>query len=79
MRLSAGLLKDEKKSFASLKEILELLQTREMSIDTDDPQFIKFPKYGVVEILMNGLFLDALRASKYSTKNWVALSVFPFI
>ena len=45
-RLNDGLLKD-KKSFPSLKERLEIQRNRELNIDTDDPQFITFLKYGI--------------------------------
>ena len=44
-RLNDGLPKD-KKSFPSLKERLEIERDRELSIDTVDPQFITFLKYG---------------------------------
>ena len=45
-RLNDGLPKD-KKSFPSLKERLEIQRDRELNIDTDDPQFITFLKYGI--------------------------------
>ena len=45
-RLNDGLPRD-KKSFPSLKERLEMQRDREMNIDTDDPQFITFLKYGI--------------------------------
>ena len=45
-RLNDGLPKD-KKSFPSLKEGLEIQRDRELNINTDDPQFITFPKYGI--------------------------------
>ena len=45
-RLNGGLPKD-KKSFPSLKERLEIQRDWELNIDTDDPQFITFLKYGV--------------------------------
>ena len=45
-RLNDGLPKD-KKSFPSLKERLEIQRERELNIDTDDPQFITFLKYGI--------------------------------
>ena len=45
-RLNDGLPKD-KKSFPSLKERLEIQRDRELKIDTDDPQFITFLKYGI--------------------------------
>ena len=45
-RLNDGLPKD-KKSFPSLKGRLEIQRDRELNIDTDDPQFITFPKYGI--------------------------------
>ena len=44
--LNDGLPKD-KKSFPSLKERLEIQRDRELNIDTDDPQFITFLKYGI--------------------------------
>ena len=45
-RLNDGLPKD-KKSFPSLKERLEIQRERELNVDTDDPQFITFLKYGI--------------------------------
>ena len=45
-RLNDGLPKD-KKSFPSLKERLEIQRDRELIINTDDPQFITFLKYGI--------------------------------
>ena len=45
-RLNDGLPKD-KKSFPNLKERLEIQRERELKIDTEDPQFITFPKYGI--------------------------------
>ena len=45
-RLNDGLPKD-KKSFPSLRERLEIQRDRELNIDTDDPQFITFLKYGI--------------------------------
>ena len=45
-RLKDGLPKD-KSSFPSLKERLEIQRNRELNIDTDDPQFLTFPKYGI--------------------------------
>ena len=45
-RLNDGLPKD-KKSFPSLKERLEIQRDRELNIDTDDPQYITFLKYGI--------------------------------
>ena len=45
-RLNYGLPKD-KKSFPSLTERLEVQRDRESKIDTDDPQFITFLKYGI--------------------------------
>ena len=45
-RLDDGLPKD-KKSFPSLKERLEIQRDRKLNIDTDDPQFITFLKYGI--------------------------------
>ena len=45
-RLNDGLPKHEK-SFSSLKERLEIQKDRELNIDTDDPQFITFLKYGI--------------------------------
>ena len=45
-RLNDGLPKD-KKSFPSLKERLEIQRDWELNIDTDDPQFITFLKYGI--------------------------------
>ena len=45
-RSNDGLPKD-KKSFPSLEERLEIQRDRELSIDTDDPQFITFLKYGI--------------------------------
>ena len=44
--LNGGLPKD-KKSFPSHKERLEIQRDRELNIDTDDPQFITFLKYGI--------------------------------
>ena len=45
-RLNDGLPKD-KKSFPSLKERLEIQRERGSNIDTDNPQFITFLKYGI--------------------------------
>ena len=45
-RLNDGLPKD-KKSFPRLKERLEIQRDGELNIDTDDPQFITFLKYGI--------------------------------
>ena len=45
-RLNGGLPKD-KKSLPSPKERLEIQRDRELYIDTDDPQFITFLKYGI--------------------------------
>ena len=45
-RLKDGLPKD-KKSFPSLKDRLEIQRERELNIDSDDPQFITFLKYGI--------------------------------
>ena len=45
-RLNDGLPKD-KKPFASLKERLEIQRDQEFNIDTDNPQFITFLKYGI--------------------------------
>ena len=45
-RLNDGLPKD-KKFFPSLKERLEIQRDRELNIDTDDPQFFTFLKYGI--------------------------------
>ena len=45
-RLNDGLPKG-KKSFPSLKERLKIQRDRELNIDTDDPQFITFLKYGI--------------------------------
>ena len=45
-RLNDGLPKD-KKSFPSLKERLKIQRDRELNINTDDPQFITFLKYGI--------------------------------
>ena len=45
-RLNDGLPKD-KKSFPSLKKRFEIQRDRELNIDTDDPQFITFLKYGI--------------------------------
>ena len=45
-RLNDGLPKD-KKSFPSLKERLEIQRDRELTINTDDRQFITFLKYGI--------------------------------
>ena len=45
-RLNEGLAKD-KSPCASLKERLEIQRERESTIDTDDPQFITFLKYGI--------------------------------
>ena len=46
MRLDDGLPK-EKNWFPSLKERLEIQKSRENNVDTDDPKFIKFLKYGI--------------------------------
>ena len=46
MRLDDGLPK-EKNWFPSLKERLEIQKSRENNIDTDDPKFIIFLKYGI--------------------------------
>ena len=45
-RLNDGLPKD-KKSFQSRKERLEIQSDRVLNIDTEDPQFITFLKYGI--------------------------------
>ena len=45
-RLNDGLPKD-KNSFPSLKERLEIQRERELNINTDDPQFSTFLKYGI--------------------------------
>ena len=45
-RLNDGLPKD-KESFPSLKEKLEIQRNRELNIDTVDPQFFTFLKYGI--------------------------------
>ena len=45
-RSNDGLPKD-KKFFPSLKEGLEIQRDRELNIDTDDPQFSTFFKYGI--------------------------------
>ena len=45
-RLDDGLPTD-KQSLPNLKERLEIQKEREMNTDTDNPQFIKFLKYGV--------------------------------
>ena len=45
-RLNDGLPKD-KKSFPSLKERLEIQRDWALNIDTNDPQFITFLKYGI--------------------------------
>ena len=37
----------DKKSFPSFEERLELQRERERNVDIDDPQFIKFLKYGI--------------------------------
>ena len=34
----------DKQSFPNLKETLEAQKEREMNVDNDKPQFIKFPK-----------------------------------
>ena len=44
--MNDGLPKD-KKSFPSLNERLEIQKDRELNIDTDDPQFFTFLKYGI--------------------------------
>ena len=46
--LNDGLPKD-KKSFPSLKERLGIQRDRELNIDTEDPQFITFLKYGFLK------------------------------
>ena len=46
--LNDGLPKD-KKYFPSFKERLEIQRDRELNIDTDDPQFNTFLKYGIRE------------------------------
>ena len=45
-RLDDGLPTDEH-SFPNLKERLEIQKERKLSVDTDNPQFIKFLKYGI--------------------------------
>ena len=45
-RLDDGLPTD-KHSFPNLKERLEIQKERELNVDTDNPQFIKFLKYGI--------------------------------
>jgi len=45
-RLDDGL-PTEKQSFPNLKERLEMKKERELNVDTDNPQFIKFLKYGI--------------------------------
>ena len=45
-RLDDGLPTD-KHSFPNLKERLEIQKERELNVDTDNPQFVKFLKYGV--------------------------------
>ena len=45
-RLNDGLPED-KKFFPNLKERLEIQRDRELNFDTDDRQFITFPKYGL--------------------------------
>ena len=45
-RLNDGL-PTNKKCLPSLKEKLELQRERELNVDTDDPQFIEFFKYGI--------------------------------
>ena len=45
-RLDDGLPKD-KGSFPSLKERLDIQRNRELNVDTDDPQYITFLKYGI--------------------------------
>ena len=45
-RLNDGLPKD-KKSIPSLKERLDIQRDRDLNIDTDDPQFFTFLKYGI--------------------------------
>ena len=37
----------DKHSFPDLKERLEIQKARELNVDTDNPQFIKFLKYGI--------------------------------
>ena len=59
-RLNDGLPK-YKKSFPSLKERLEIQRDRKLNIDTDDPQFISFLKYGgFVKTILNGLCREVL-------------------
>ena len=48
-RLNDGLPK-HKKPFPSLKERLEIQRDWELNIDTDDPQFITFLKYGIRKV-----------------------------
>ena len=45
-RLDDGLPVD-KQSFPNLKQRLEIQKERELHVDTDNPQFIKFLKYGI--------------------------------
>ena len=45
-RLNDGIPKD-KKSVPSLRERLEIQRDRELNIDTDDPHFVTFLKYGI--------------------------------
>ena len=71
-RLNDGLPKD-KKSFPSLKEILEIQRDRELHIDTDDPQFITFLKNAFVKTVMNGLCREELEKLDFSIKNWIVL------
>ena len=46
-RLDDGLPTD-KQSFPNLRERLEIQKEREMNVDNDNAQFIRFPKYGVL-------------------------------
>ena len=49
-RVPSGLddcLPTDKQSFPNLKERLEIQKERELNVDTDNPQFTKFLKYGI--------------------------------
>ena len=45
-RLDDGL-PTAKQSFPNLKERIEIQKERDMNVDTDNPQFIKFLNYGI--------------------------------
>ena len=65
-RLNDGLPKD-RKSLPSLKERLEIQRDRELNIDTDDPQYNTFLKYGIRKA-RNGVWQEVLEKLDFSIK-----------